>query len=186
MRNIVLAGVVGVLLGCGNTETSAEDAKKGPVVKLGSLSSQAPGDWKEEPPANRMRLMQFVLPKAEGDKKDAELVIFRGIGGSTQANIERWKKQFIPPTGKKLDDVAKVSEMKVGDAKVTYLDISGTYLFKPRPFVPDSQAVRMPEYRMLAVVFLTKDDVYHIRLVGPEKTVKKHKDNFDKWLKSFR
>src|SRR5438045_3202288 len=96
--------------------------KKGTEVELSGLKSTTPAAWKEEAPANQMRFMQFSLPKAEGDKKDAEVVIFKGISGSTKDNIERWKNFFIPPEGKTLNDVAKVTEMKVGNAEVTYLD----------------------------------------------------------------
>ena len=50
---------------------------KGPVVELDELRSAVPGDWKEQPPSNRMRLAQFLLPRKGDDKHDAEVVIFK-------------------------------------------------------------------------------------------------------------
>ena len=40
--------------------------------------------------------------------------------------------------------------------------------------------------RMLGVVFEGKDNIYHIRLVGPAATVEKYKAGFDEWLKNFK
>src|SRR4051812_41425 len=88
----------------------AED-KKGTVVEVDGMRSAAPAAWKEEPPANRMRYAQFKIPGPGGD---GELVIFKGLGGGAKSNVDRWKKQFTPPTGKTIDDVSKVEEMKVG------------------------------------------------------------------------
>lgn len=163
-----------------------EKEKKGTLVELDNLTARTPASWKEEAPKNRMRLMQFVLPKIGGDEYDAEIVIFKGIGGSTQENIERWKGQFVPPEGKTIADVASVTTMKVANADVTYLDVQGTYKFKDQPFNPNAKEERRPNSRMLAVVFETKQTPYHIRLVGPAKTVEHYKKGFDEWLKAFR
>lgn len=180
---LLVAGLLGYVWGL---EPAPAQEKKGTVVELDNLSSRAPAEWKEEAPSNRMRLIQFLLPKAKDDKQDAEVVIFKGIGGSTKDNINRWKGMFIPPEGKTLDDVAKITEMKVGEAAVTYLDVRGTYLFKERPFDPNAKAEKRPDFRMLGVVFETKQNPYHIRLVGPAKTVESYQKGFDEWLKAFK
>jgi hypothetical protein len=164
----------------------AADKDEGTVVEFGNLKSRTPAAWKAEKPQNQLRMAQFRLPKVDGDNRGATVVIFRNIGGSAAANIDRWKKQFIPPEGKTLDDVAKVTTTKVSEANVTYLDVHGTYKFKERPFDPNAKEERLPHYRMLAVVFDTKDAPYHIRLVGPERTVAHYKKGFDEWLKGFK
>jgi hypothetical protein len=160
--------------------------QKGTVVEFDDVKSTAPGDWKEEKVKGPLRYMQFRLPRVKDDKDDAEIVIFKGIGGSTKDNVERWKKMFIPPKGKKLEDVAKVTEMKVGKVEVTYLDVSGTYLYKARPFDPNDKGVEKPNWRMLGVVFEGSQNPYHIRLVGPADTVEHYKKGFDEWLKNFK
>ncbi len=159
---------------------------KGSVVDLDGLKSAAPSSWKEESPSNRMRLAQFRLPKADGDPNDAELVVFRNAGGSVRDNITRWKGQFTPPDGKTIDEVSKVEEIKIGGRDATKLDIHGTYLLKRRPFDPDDKGEKQPGYRMLAVQFDGPSNVYHIRLVGPAKTVEHYKPGFDEWLKNFK
>lgn len=186
------AGAIGVLA-CTNSVAlgadESKDEKKGKLVGLDGLQSRTPADWKEEETSSRMRAFQFRLPKVKGDKDDAELVIFYfgpGGGGSTEDNVKRWKGMFVPPEGKKIDDVTKVDKMKVGTVDVTYVDLHGTYKFKKAPMVPDSEAELRPDQRMLAVVFESPKGPYFIRLVGPAKTVDSHKKGFDDWLKGFK
>lgn len=170
------------------SESTAADGDKGKgvVVSLDGIQSTTPGDWKEEAPANRMRFMQFRLPKKGDDKENAELVIFKGLGGDSKANIERWKGQFSPPEGKKINDVAEVKEIKIGDRPATYLDVRGTYKVRLQPFNPRSKEEKKPNYRMLAIHFEGPKDIYHIKLTGPAKTVEAYKQGFDEWLKNFK
>jgi len=170
------------------TSAAADDKDKGKsvIVDLDGLKSRTPGDWKEQEPSNRMRYMQFQLPKKGDDKDDAELVIFQRLGGGAAANIERWKKQFQPPEGKKIDDVAEVKEIKIGDRPASYLDVQGTYLFNPQPFNPRSKSEPKPGYRMLAIYFDGPKEIYQIKLTGPAKTVEAHKKGFEEWVKNFK
>jgi hypothetical protein len=170
----------------GAADSDKKDEGKGAVVELDGLSSRTPASWKEEEPSNQMRLAQFKLPKVKDDKEDAQVIIFKGISGSAQQNIERWKGQFQPPEGKTIDDIAKVKEMKVGDATVSYLDIHGTYLDKFPPFAPNAKVIKRPGYRMLAVQFEAKSNPYHIKLTGPADTVEHYKQGFDDWLQNFK
>jgi len=161
----------------------------GTPVELGALKADAPAAWKELPAGNPMRLKQFSIP-GPGKEGEAELVVFffgQGQGGDTQANIDRWKKQFTPPEGKTLDQVSKVSNLKVGakDAKATMVDVTGTYMFKARPMDPGPGEPR-PNSRMLAVVFQTAQGNYFLKLTGPHKTVEGAKKPFEGWIKSFK
>jgi hypothetical protein len=100
--------------------------------------------------------------------------------------LKRWKEQFIPPTGKTLDEVSKVTEMKIGKNKAWYLDVSGTYKFKDAPFDPKAKEELRPNQRMLAIQYEGVDDPYHFKLVGPAKTIEQHKKAFDEWIGSFK
>jgi hypothetical protein len=160
--------------------------QKGVVIDFDGLKSAAPASWKEETVASKMRYKQFRLPRTGEGKADAELVIFRDIGGTAKENVERWKGQFLPPEGKKIDDVARVTEFKVSGAEVTYLDISGTFLYKARPFDANEKPEKRPDYRMLAVYFKGPKNVYFIKLTGPARTVEHYKPGFDDWLKAFK
>src|SRR5262245_16213448 len=177
------------LLGLGALLVAAAGASaddKGTVVKFDDLKSTTPADWKAEKPASSMRFAQFRLPRAKDDKADGEIRIFKDLGGTVAQNMARWRGEFLPPEGKKIDDVAKESELKVGDAKVAYLDIQGTWLDGP-PNVPANRRTKRPGYRMLAVQFeIPKGSLFHIKLIGPAATVEQHKKGFDEWLKAFK
>lgn len=166
---------------CGYTNGSAADDAKGTEVDLDGLKATTPADWKKEEPSNNFRWMQFRIPHAKDDKDDAELAISKGLGGGAEANVARWKGSFKPPAGKTIDDTAKVSDVEIGGKKAAYLDVSGTYNV-PFSQKPDSR----PDYRMLAVYYEGKDNVYTFKLVGPAATVDAAKKGFDEWLKAFK
>jgi hypothetical protein len=164
---------------------SALAADKGTVVEFDDLKSTTPASWKEDKNLKPLRFMQFVVPRAKGDEADGDLSIFKGLGGSMKQNLERWRGQFLPPEGKKADDIAKVEEFKVSGRDVMYVDIQGTYLDGP-PMLPAAQKKKKPGYRMLAVHFDGADNAYHVKLIGPAKTVAEAKKGFDEWLKGFK
>jgi len=159
---------------------------KGEVIEFDGLKAAAPADWKAEKPANTMRMMQFKLPKTKDDKVDAELIFFKGLGGSPDANLARWKGMFVPPQGKTIEEASKVTKIKIGGNEAFYLDVAGTYKFKAAPFDPKSKEELKPGFRMLNVHYEGKNDQYHIRLVGPADTVEKFKKGFDDWLAALK
>jgi len=156
-------------------------------VELGGMKSKAPAGWKEEEPTSSMRLTQFKLPKAEGDTDDAELIIFffKGGSGSAEDNLKRQVAKFKPLEGK--DKVeSKVDKIKVGKIEAPYQDITGNYLKKSRPFDPSDKGVEKTNYRQLYVILLTDAGDFYPTLIGPAKTVEKHKKDFEDWLKNFK
>jgi hypothetical protein len=175
---------------CNTGESSASSnaasaGDKGTVVDLDGLKSKTPADWKEEKPSNTLRTAQFRVPKTDGDPKDAELVIFhfgKGGGGGADANLDRWKKKFMTPDGKAVDS-AKLDKFKVGEVKVTYLDIAGVYKLAP----PGSDKFeKLADYRMFGVIFESPNGPYFITLTGPARTLEQQKKGFDEWLKNFK
>jgi hypothetical protein len=177
---VVLAGAVWLIQPGARSDDKKDD--KGTVVEIDGLSSRTPADWKEEKPKNNLRIKQFRLPKADGDKDDADLGISHvPAGGALEDNIKRWKAMFAAPEGKTIDDVFKHDKMTVGDVPVQYIDIRGTY--KGASF---EKIEPKPDHRMLMIVFESKGGPYYFRLVGPAKTVEAHKKGFDEWLKNFK
>ncbi len=165
--------------------TFAQKAE-GVVIQLDKFKSRAPAEWKPEAPANKMRFAQFRLPKVKDDKEDAELVIFQDAGGSVKDNIARWKGQFTAPDGQSIDEDTKVTEIKIAGQDATLVDITGTYLYKTRPFDPQDRGEKRPDYRMLAIHFKAPEHLYHIKLTGPARTVAHYKNGFDEWIKAFK
>src|SRR5579864_279873 len=171
------------LLACLAVGAAGADDKN--VFDIDGLKSAVPSSWKAEKPRNRLRYAEFRLPRAEGDRADADLSVFRNISGTTEQNVERWKRQFLPPKGKSIDDVSKVTKLKVAGREVVYFEVAGTFLDGP-PMLPASRKVKRPDYRMIAVQFDGPKNVWHFKLIGPAKTIAKHKKEFDNWLESFK
>jgi hypothetical protein len=164
-------------------------ASAGETVELGGLTSKAPAGWKKQEPTNKFRAYQFAVPKVEGDKEDAELVVFffgKGGGGGTEDNLKRWKGFFIPPEGKTIEEASKVEKFKVGKAAVVYLDVHGTFKSKNPPFDPKAKEERKENFRRFGLIFDTDNGAYFITLTGPAKTMAKSKDAFDGWIKAFK
>ncbi len=149
-------------------------------LEIDGKKAKLPTGWKEEAPTNQMRLAQFKITKADGDPEDAELIIFKGLGGSAQANIDRWKKTFAA------GDKAKVTEFEAGGGKGQLLDVAGTYQFKARPFDPNGKTEEKKAYAMVALHWEGPQNVYHFRMTGPAKTVEKNRQIFIEWLKSLK
>ena len=175
---VLLTAALTAVLACG---LSADD--KGVLVEWGGMKSTTPAGWKEETPSNKMRLAQFKLAKEKGDPEDAELALFASPGGGTvEANLERQVKKF------ELAKDAKpvVSKIKLGKEEAMYQDITGTLLKKFPPFDPNAKITKVENYRQIYVIFEGKDAVYSLTLLGPAKTIEKHKKEFDEWLKNFK
>ena len=161
----------------------------GETIELGGLKSKAPAEWKFQKPSNKLRLYQFVVPKVEGDKDDAELVVFSfgAGGGSNEDNVKRWKGQFIAPQGKTIDEATKTDKFKVGTgADVLYVDIHGTYKYKFPPNDPKAKEMLKENYRRFNLIFDTDKGPFFITLTGPAKTVEHNKAAFDGWIKAFK
>src|SRR3954454_232713 len=154
MRVLFAATLIGAL----GAFSHAQD-KKGKTVEFGGFKSGTPADWKEETPMSKFRLMQFKLPKAEGDPEDAELALFKlPGGGAVQANLERQEKKFELPAGKKPEDVIKTEKIKFGGKhEAVSQDITGTYLKKFPPADPNAKVTKVPDYRQLYVIFEVKE-----------------------------
>ncbi len=137
--------------------------------QAGGISWTAPADWANQ--ARPMRAANYTVPGA-GGAEPGELAVYYfgpGQGGSVDANLERWIKQFQAPGGGPADADAKRSQKTVNGIAVTLLDLEGTYLFKPAPMAP--QATPKPGYRMLAAIAEGPHAPIFFKMTGPAKTV---------------
>ena len=192
MRSLLAAAGVALLAALTGACTAAEeakptaaataaDAKKGTTVEWAGMKSTTPADWKREEPTSRLRQDQFRVPRAEGDKEDAEVAVFYlPGGGGVEANLKRQIAAFEKDKVKE-----KQEKIKVGPHNAVYQEVSGTFLKKPFPMA--EKGTPMPGYKQLYVIFEGKDGaVASAWLRGPEKTVDQHKKEFDEWVKAFK
>ncbi len=163
------AGLAFALLSGSISPAAEKDAPKTVEVKVKDLKLAVPADWTQEEPSSSMRLSQFKIPPVEGDEEAAELVIssFKGGGGGVDPNLKRWIGEFAA-------EGRKVKLLK-GDSKQGeyYLsDLTGTFNKRVGPFAA-GKTTPVPGSRALGVILVVPDkDVYFLKLVGPEKTIK--------------
>jgi hypothetical protein len=147
----------------------------------------APRDWTEVPDPHPPREAAFVVPRVAGDPRDAEVVVFffgAGQGGGVDANVTRWKTMFEADGGGEAP--AKVTTRTQGRAKLTIVDVRGTYLYRARPVDTSIAPEKRPGHRMIGVVVEIDGGPYFVRFVGPAKTVEKQRKAFERWLAGLR
>ncbi|MGH7201761.1 MAG: hypothetical protein ACREJB_14225 [Planctomycetaceae bacterium] len=145
-----------------------KDEAKTKQVKIKDLTLAVPESWEQQEPSSRLRLGQFVIPKAEGDEAESELSIFSfaGGGGAADANIERWIGQF-DAEGR----MAKITKGKSEQGPYYFVDLSGTYNMPVGPPI-QRQTKKMPDSRMLGVILDTEGrGVYYLKHAGPKKSI---------------
>jgi gluconolactonase len=154
-----------------STFASADELQE---AKVGEITLKTPATWKQSEPLSKLRLAQFEIPAAEGDKESAELAIFSfGGGGDVKANVERWIGQFVAD-GRKV----KVTGGKSDLGQYVFVDLSGTY---QKPVGPPvlRKTEPMPGARMLAVILAVEGKGnYFLKLTGEQATVSAAVDAF--------
>lgn len=158
-----------------------------PGSAAATLKFSAPAGWESKTPASSMRVAEWTLPKADGDKDDASLVVYyfgASGGGGVQANMDRWIGQMTQPDGRPSKDVAKTATMTVNGLKVSDVDVTGTYTAEMSPGA--AEHFNSPGWRLRAAVIETSGGAYYVKLTGPAKTVAKWDASYAAFLKSLK
>lgn len=168
-RFLVLGGSLAIaLVAAANDQPGAQSNGRSREVEIKDITLTVPARWKQEEPANKLRLAQFRIPAAEGDQEPAELVVssFGGGGGGTEANVQRWINQFAPD-----GRTTKLTRGKSAQGSYVFVDLTGTYNQPVGP--PVLQQTRpAPGSRMLGVILSVEGKGnYFLKLTGPQKTV---------------
>jgi len=143
-------------------------------VKAGGLTMHVPATWKQEEPLSTLRLTQFRIPAAAGDKQDAELAVFNfGGGGDILANVKRWIAQF-EPEGRSV----KIVGGKGAETSYVLVELAGTYKKSVGPPVL-GKTEPVPGSRVLAaIVAVPEKGNFFLKLTGLDKTVAAEKHAF--------
>ncbi len=135
------------------------------VVKAGALSLEVPTTWVYSQPTSPFRVAQFAIPGVKEDES-AELVVFffKGGGGTVEANLDRWVRQF-EANGRQ----SRLTTGKCRQGSFFLADVTGTY---NKPIGPPirRQTRRTPGSKMLAAIVQTNMGNYFLKLTGPQKT----------------
>ena len=107
---------------------------------------------------------------------------FAGGAGSVEANLKRWQKLFKDEDG----NPPKIESKKVQgkNVEVTRAETSGHYY--PRLVRRHRKSRTGPAPGFWASSSRAKKTSYYIRMVGPDKTMKKLTDDFDEMVKTIK
>ena len=140
---------------------AAAPAKKGAA---GGFVWEVPARWTVMP-ARSMRAATYAVPGATANEA-GECAVFYfagGEGGSIDANVERWSRQF-EGTPKPLRSVRMVRGLSV-----TLVKLAGAYLAPGGPMM-QSQGKR-PGYVLVGAIIQTVEGNLFFKLTGPAATV---------------
>jgi hypothetical protein len=149
---------------------------------VAGLRWSAPDGWAKGN-ARPMRAATYSVPGAT-PADAAECVVYffgAGKGGTVDANIERWRGQFLGNDGKPHN--AQVSRREVHGVAVTLIDTSGTYTGMGGPMAKEPTS--NPGYRLLGAIVEGPGGNVFIKFTGPEKTVAANRQKFDQLINSF-
>jgi hypothetical protein len=164
--SLLLAGILT------SQSASADDAKpddkkdepKLVKVEARDITLEIPETWKQQPPSNRLRLTQFLLPQVDGDDEKTELVISAFPGGGTiEQNLPRWVGEF-DRAGLKVKTTKGTSPQGpyvVGDLTGTHRGSSFARRQKP-----------LENGRVLTIILMPEGKAfYYLKVTGPDKSV---------------
>lgn len=184
LRRYFLLSLTFAALACGNSLLRAEDDAKDHAIALadGKLTLTAPEDWKREEPRSRIIEHEFSIPAVEGDELPGRMTIM-AAGGSVDDNIERWYAQFKQPNGGSTKEASKVEKKEINGIDVHFVDITGTFIDRPRPA---AEGVERESYRMLGAILVgDKIGQQFVKFYGPAKTVEKNAEAFTKMIEGL-
>jgi hypothetical protein len=171
--------------GCGSREIrvyrvakSPEESKPTPPTASSPHSAehvhqtpirwQLPRGW-EQLPAGEMRLGDFRVQGANGERAEVMITPLAGRAGSDLANVNRWRGQVgLAPLAE--DQLAANSEtVQVGNEAAQLFEIAG--------ISGDDEKTRI-----LAVIFRRGQTSWFFKMIGPDALVQKEKSGFIAFL----
>lgn len=145
------------------------------------MIADKPATWVEHPPAGSLETTRFNVPGRD-ENPAAEIVVFffgPSSGGTLEANIDRWRKQFRPnEDGSLLEPTITELETTAG-FKVTLVELVGDW-------VKMGAASYTPDQHFITAVVDSPNGMVFIRFVGAEATVGPNRDTFINMIKSLR
>ncbi|HSU41071.1 MAG TPA: hypothetical protein VLJ38_15945 [Polyangiaceae bacterium] len=156
-----------------------------PVSKAtpGDITWSEPAGWKRSPRQVPMRKATYQIPHAPKDKEDAELGIFyfgAGQGGTVDANVDRWVKQFADLPASK---VKRADRSANGLVQHTVEIDSGTFNANSMMQGPSKPK---ENFALLGAIIEAPSGEYFFKLTGPADTVAAARADFYKFLDSVQ
>jgi len=157
------------------TPTIAQGASVSAGGEPPAITWKVPETWQSLASSSPMRIATYHPPATNGAEA-AEMSVSRA-GGTTDANIERWRGQFEGAGPEKR------AERSVRGLKVTVVEIGGTYL--GGNMMPGAPSTPHKGWTLLAAIVDTRGSPYFFKLVGPAASVLGARAGFDALIESI-
>jgi len=146
-----------------------------------------PPAWKRAARVSPMRKATFHIPHVDPDKEDAELGVFYfgpGQGGTIDANVDRWVKQFSDVTP---DRVKRADRQANGLAQHTVEIESGTFNANSMGMGQgQTKPALKTGYVLLGAIVEAPSGPYFFKITGPQATVAAARKTFYAFLDSIK
>tara|TARA_B100001250_G_scaffold305736_1_gene267660 strand:+ start:315 stop:938 length:624 start_codon:yes stop_codon:yes gene_type:complete len=147
--------------------------------RIGRLQFKKIENWIRQQPSSKMRIAQYLI-NVSG--YEGELVVFSGIGGTPDQNINRWYKQFkVKPDMSNSEGLLKWDVISNG-FNIKFVHFEGTYMKS------DMQMNRISEelenYGLLAAIIIGAHEPYYFKMTGPNLLINSQKNIFEDFIKS--
>ena len=185
IMTIVASVILVQLVSRGQPETGTAEETKTEIkyevssnnTRIGNLLANIPESWTGIRPSSSMRLMEFRLG---GSADNANLAIFKNIGGTIDNNLERWSGQF----GYSLSDSeVNIRAENINGMLVSIISITGTYT---NTMAFSSATQPKQNYRLLGAIADTPDGLYYFKLTGPNTVITSRIEEFTRFIQSLR
>ncbi|MCS1407398.1 MAG: hypothetical protein M2R45_00556 [Verrucomicrobia subdivision 3 bacterium] len=179
LRNGIV--VLGILASVGTVERATAQGGGKKTFKVSEFTFVRPDAWGWVQPRSLMRKAQLSVPGKEGGEK-GEVVFFHfgpGNAGGTQANIDRWFRQFQEP---KAQLNARTETSKVGDTPISFVHAEGTYLSGP----PVGRKIPKRNFALLGAIVEAEQGFVFIKFTGPKAVVSAAESDFKTMVASAK
>jgi hypothetical protein len=140
---------------------------------VGSFVFTRPEGWGWVVATSPMRKAQLSVPARDGNVP-ADLTFFHfgaGQGGSVQANVDRWFKQFS-------NGSTDAQTERVGNTTVTFVRASGTF----SSGMPGGPTTPLKDYALRGAILESPAGDVYVKMTGPQAVVKLAEPAFEKMI----
>lgn len=172
--------------GAANGALQGPGGPMGPTGPMGveneepaALRWTVPPGWEQAPNPNPMRLATYRIGAAGAAPDDTAEVSVARAGGSPDANINRWVRQFDGASA------PQRTAKKVRGVDVTVVEVSGTY-GGGAMMMPGAAQTSHPGWTLVGAIAQPPDgSTYFFKLLGPTAKVHAARASFDALLASL-
>lgn len=152
--------------------------ESGPV-RVAGIAFTPPAAWRREAPESTMRVAQFGIPGASGEKDGTVAVYYfgSGQGGGVPENIQRWQGQFTNPTGP-----GSVTPLERNGLKVTIVTAEGTY----GSGMPMGPSTPEPGFALWGAIIEAPQGNVFVKATGPKALIERSRPQFEALLSSLQ